>query len=194
RRDIWLRRFETAARQFLDFERNRQARVKRRHAEIDGEWRLHLSQPFTLRGRADRVDELVDASLEILDFKTGAPPTKGAMQAFEVPQLLLEAQMARAGAMKALVPAATTALTYVKIGLGPDAFTPRPFIPAEGHDIMSAADEISRRMQAHVEHFLMRDTPMPARLLPLPGQRFAGAYDHLARLAEWTANDGEEGA
>ncbi|WP_323013451.1 double-strand break repair protein AddB [Devosia sp.] len=193
RRDIWLRRFETAARQFLDFERTRDDRVSRRHAEIDGEWRLHLKEPFTLRGRADRVDELRDGTLEILDFKTGSPPAKAAMQAFQVPQLLLEAQMARAAGLSGLAPAETSALTYIKVGLGPGAFIPRPFIPAEGHDIMSAADEISRRMQAHVEHFLMRETPMPSRLLPLAGQRFAGTYDHLARIAEWTANDGEEG-
>jgi len=48
-------------------------------------------------------------------------------------------------------------------------------------------------MQRHVVHFLFGDVPMPARLLPLPGQRFAGAYEHLARVAEWTAVDGEEG-
>ncbi len=40
RRDIWLRRFDTAARHFLEFERERNERVKLRHAEIDGEWKL----------------------------------------------------------------------------------------------------------------------------------------------------------
>jgi ATP-dependent helicase/nuclease subunit B len=192
RRDIWLRRFATAARQFLDYERARDVLVKQRHAEIDGEWRLALSEGFKLSGRADRIDELHDGTLEIIDFKTGSPPAKGPMQAFEVPQLLLEAQMAHAGTLKGIAPASTSALTYIKVGLGPDAFIPKPFIAAEGHDIMSAADEISRRMQSHIEHFLMRDTPMPSRLLPLAGQRFAGAYDHLARVAEWTAVDGED--
>jgi ATP-dependent helicase/nuclease subunit B len=47
-------------------------------------------------------------------------------------------------------------------------------------------------MQRHVELFLFHDTPMLARILPLPNQRFAGAYEHLARMAEWTAIDGEE--
>lgn len=192
RRDIWLRRFSTAARQFLDYERARDATVKQRHAEIDGEWQLHLSAPFKISGRADRVDELADGTLEIIDFKTGSPPAKGPMQAFEVPQLLLEAQMARAGALKDMAPADTSALTYIKVGLGPDAFQPKPFIAADGHDIMSAADEIARRMQAHIDHFLLADTPMPSRLLPLAGQRFAGTYDHLARVAEWTAVDGGE--
>lgn len=193
RRDIWLRRFETAAAQFLDFERERNARVRRRHAEIDGRWTLKLAEDFVLTGRADRVDELVDGTLEIIDFKTGSPPTPGAMKAFEVPQLLLEAQMAKAGALTGIGGADTSALTYIKIGLGPDAFSPKGFTPADGYDLMGAADEISRRMQSHIALFLFNDMAMPARLLPLKGQRFAGAYDHLARVAEWTASDGEEG-
>lgn len=190
RRDIWLHRFQTAASQFLDFERERNGAVLRRHAEIKGEWVLPLG--FTLTGRADRVDEMADGTLEIMDFKTGSVPAPGTMKAFEAPQMLLEAQMAHAGALPGVPPLPASALTYVKIGLGPEAFNPRPFTPAEGHTVMSAADEIAQRMQAHVEFFLFRDTPMPARLLPLKTQRFPGAYDHLARMAEWTAVDEDE--
>ena len=193
RRDIWLRRFDTAARQFLDWERSRDAEIRRRHAEIDGDWALKLKEPMRITGRADRVDERVDGTLEIVDFKTGTPPNKAAMQNFQVPQLLLEAQMARVGALEGVAPADTAALVYVKVGLGPDAFVPKAFVPPEGHNLMSAADELARRAQAHMEHFLLRQTPMPSRLLPLAGQRFAGAYDHLARVAEWSAMDGTEG-
>lgn len=189
-RAIWLRRFETAAQQFLDFERDRDADVAKRHAEIDGSWQLPMG--FTLTGRADRVDELRDGTLEIMDFKTGSVPQPGVMRAFEAPQLLLEAAMAQAGAMAGVTPADASALTYVKIGLGPDAFNPKAFSLAADHDVMSAADEIARRMQAHVDYFLFRDTPMPARLLPLKTQRFPGPYDHLSRMAEWTAIDDEE--
>jgi ATP-dependent helicase/nuclease subunit B len=190
RRDIWLRRFETAARQFLDFERARNAEVKRRHAEIDGLWPLPTG--FTLKGRADRVDVMADGRLQILDFKTGSVPQPYVMKAFEAPQLLLEAQMAKAGAMAGIAPADSSALTYIKIGLGPEAFNPKEFSLGNGHTIMSAADEISRRMQAHVDFFLFNDNPMPARILPLKTQRFPGAYDHLARMDEWTAVDEEE--
>ncbi|WP_332688748.1 double-strand break repair protein AddB [Devosia sp.] len=190
RRDIWLRRFETAARQFLDFERERNPEVRQRHAEIDGLWPLPTG--FTLKGRADRVDEMVDGTVQILDFKTGSVPAPGVMKAFEAPQLLLEAEMARAGALAGLAPADSSALTYIKIGLGPEAFSPRPFSLGEGHTIMSAAEEISHRLQRHVDLFLFRDTPMPSRLLPLKTQRFPGAYDHLARMDEWTAVDDEE--
>ena len=192
RRDIWLRRFDTAARHFLEFERERNDRVKLRHAEIDGVWTL--PNGFTLTGRADRVDEMADGTLEIIDFKTGSPPTPGAMKAFEAPQLLLEAAMGAAGAMTAAgVPGAeTSALTYVKVGLGPEAFVPKEFTLAEDFGLMDAADEASARMQRHVEVFLFHETPLAARIMPAPGQRFAGAYDHLARVAEWTEVDGED--
>src|SRR5690606_17355320 len=42
RRDIWLRRFTTAAEQFLAFERQRQPDIRQRHAEIEGRWTLKL--------------------------------------------------------------------------------------------------------------------------------------------------------
>ena len=194
RRDIWLRRFTTAAEQFLDYERAREPQVSKRHAEIRGRWTLKLAEAFLLTGRADRVDEMVDGTLEVIDFKTGAVPSKGAMQAFEVPQLLLEAQMGRAGALEGIGSADTSRLTYIKIGLGPEAFTPKDFTAAEGYSLMEAADELSRRMQGHIAHFLFNDAvAMPARLMPFKGQRFAGTYDHLARVSEWTAVDGEEG-
>ncbi len=194
RRDIWLRRFETAASQFLDFERGRNGSVRARHAEIRGEWSVPLGDGFLVTGEADRIDLLGDGSLEILDFKTGSPPSPASMKAFEAPQLPVEALMAKAGAMQNIDPAASSALTYIKIGLGPDAFKPSAFALAEGMDVMAAADEIWRRMQGHIDFFLLRETPMPARLLPLKTQRFAGPYDHLARLAEWTAVDGEDEA
>lgn len=192
RRDIWLRRFETAATQFLQFERGRDAQVRARHAEISGEWSLPLARNFRITGTADRVDELRDGTLEILDFKTGSPPTAPSMKAFEAPQLPVEALMAKAGAMKAIAPASASALTYIKIGLGPEAFKPTPFAMGDGLDIMAAADEIWRRMQGHIDFFLMHETPLPARLLPLKTQRFAGPYDHLARVAEWSSADGED--
>ncbi len=194
RRDIWLRRFATAASQFLDFERARDRDVKQRHAEIRGEWTLPLGDGFLITGEADRVDELRDGSLEILDFKTGSPPSPASMKGFEAPQLPLEALMAKAGAMRGITPAPSSALTYIKIGLGPEAFKPSAFALADDMNVMEAAEEILHRMQGHIDFFLMHETPMTAQLLPLKTQRFAGPYDHLARRAEWVTVDGEDEA
>lgn len=191
RRDIWLKRFERAAEEFLAYERGRAAIVLRRHAEISGAWDLPIG--FTLTGKADRIDTLVDGTLQIIDFKTGSIPTPKAMKAFEAPQLLLEAAMAQAGAFAGVPAGAVSALTYIKIGLGPDALTALPFKPRDGIDLPKAADEVARRLQGHVDALLMQDTrPLAARIRPDVTRRYRGDYDHLARTDEWTIQAGED--
>lgn len=193
RRDIWLRRFEHAARAFLEFERDRNVRVQKRNAEIKGEWVFPLLDNFRLVGIADRLDVLHDGKLEIIDFKTGSIPSAGDMKTFDAPQLLLEAAMAREGAFETLQPIESSALTYVKIALGPDAFQPTQFKPGDGFSLMGAADEVGRRMQRHVDEFLLKDIrPMAARIRPDVTLRYRGTYDHLARNEEWTLLEGDE--
>ncbi|HEV7277453.1 MAG TPA: double-strand break repair protein AddB [Devosiaceae bacterium] len=193
RRDIWLRRFRRTAEQFLVFERQRDRDIASRHAELKGRWELPVGDGFVLTGQADRIDVRSDGTLEIIDFKTGSVPQPKVMRAFEAPQLLLEAEMARSGAFEQVPPRDSALLAYIKIGLGPKAFVPIPFALAEGFDLPAAAEAMSMRMQRHVMAFLMSDThPLHARLLPLPGQRYPGAYDHLARTDEWTAITGDE--
>ena len=186
-RDIWLRRFADTAEAFLAFERARQDRVLRRHAERDGRYRWETPEPFELVGRADRIDRMADGSYEILDFKTGTPPAPQQMRNFEAPQLLLEARLAELGAYGELPAGPVSALTYIKIGLGPDAFTDKRFVTAEGLTLEQMIERTWVRMQGHVEALLLRDTlAMAARIRPAINQRFAGPYDHLARTDEWT--------
>ena len=190
RRDIWLKRFERAAAEFLAWERARSPLVRRRHAEILGRWQLPGG--FVLSGKADRIDELVDGGIEIIDFKTGSIPTAKAMKAFDAPQLLLEAAMARAGAFPAVEAAEASALTYIKIGLGPDALVATPFRPRDGIGLPEAADEAGRRLQSLVDALLLGDVPMAARIRPDTARRYGGDYDHLARTDEWTIAAGED--
>jgi ATP-dependent helicase/nuclease subunit B len=59
--------------------------------------------------------------------------------------------------------------------------------------LMQAVDEIERRLQGHVEAFLVRDDlPMLARIRPVDTGRKPrpGPYDHLARTDEWTLTSG----
>ena len=194
RRDIWLKRFERAAAQFLAFERARDGEIAARHAETKGEWTFAALDNFVLVGKADRIDVRRDGTLEIIDFKTGGVPQPKDMTSFEAPQLLLEAAMARAGVFPGIEPADSALLTYIKIGLGPAAFLLKPFKLRSGMSLMDAVDEIERRTQSHVEAFLIRDTlPMTARIRPRAdnGRKSRpGDYDHLARTDEWTLTAG----
>src|SRR3569623_2531120 len=112
------------------------------------------------------------------------------MTAFEAPQLLLEAAMAKAGAFPGIAPRDSGALTYIKIGLGPAAFQVRQFALRKGMTLMDAVEVIARRTQGHIEAFLIRDgLAMAARIRPrTDGGRKPrpGPYDHLARTDEWT--------
>lgn len=189
RRDIWLRRFDTAAAQFLAHERARQSAVRTRHAEIDGTWTL--PNGFTLTGRADRIDILADGSAEIIDFKTGSLPKPADMQRLFAPQLPLEAAMLEAGAFESLPPAQTSALTFIRVRLGPAAFVPMAFRTRGG--VMAAAAEAGQRLQRHVEAILRSDAlPMTADVLPVASRRYRGDYDHLARADEWRVNEGDD--
>jgi ATP-dependent helicase/nuclease subunit B len=193
RREIWLKRFERAAQQFLAFERGRDGDIAQRHAEHRGEWLFPALDGFVLTGKADRLDIRRDGTLEIIDFKTGGIPTPGDMRNFDAPQLLLEAGMANAGIFTEIGPRHTSELTYIKIGLGPAAFQVTPFKLPKGMALMDAVDEIVRRMQRHVDTFLLHDLPMTARVRPRveTGRKsFPGDYDHLARTDEWTLTAG----
>ena len=194
RRDIWLKRFGRAAEQFLDFEWGRNSAIAERQAERRGEWVLPMAEPFKLIGRADRIDTRRDGLLEILDFKTGGVPAPKEMTAFDAPQLLLEAAMARAGAFPEIQKLDSYALTYIKIGLGPAAFQIKPFKLRNGMSLMEAVDEIERRMQGHIDAFLLHDDlAMAARIRPRDStgrKPYPGDYDHLARTDEWTLTAG----
>ena len=191
RRDIWLRRFSLAARRFVEFERSRGPDVAARQAEIGGEWEFPALGGFRLTARADRVDRLADGSYAIIDFKTGGVPSPGEMKSFEAPQLLLEAALAQWGGFEDLPPAPVSALTYIKIANGPEAFQITPFAAPGGID--EAVTEIVNRLQRHVSEFLISDRlPMSARIMPVVGQRYRGDYDHLARTDEWTLLEGDD--
>ena len=194
RRDIWLRRFRRAAELFLDFERGRTGLVAARAAEIKGRWNFPFLQSFTLVGKADRIDQLTDGTLELIDYKTGGVPAAADMRDFDAPQLLLEAAMARAGIFPGIAPRNASALTYIKIGLGPAAFQVIPFSLRKGTTLMQAVDEIERRLQGHVSAFLLSDDlAMTARIRPrlITGRKMRpGDYDHLARTDEWTLTAG----
>jgi ATP-dependent helicase/nuclease subunit B len=44
--------------------------------ELDGRIEFPVARPaFVLSGRADRIDELHDGTLRIIDYKTGALPS-----------------------------------------------------------------------------------------------------------------------
>jgi ATP-dependent helicase/nuclease subunit B len=143
----------------------------------------------TLTARADRIDLCADGSLRILDYKTGTPPRKSQVQSGEKPQLTLEAALARQGAFRKVPSAEVAELLYWRLSGGPEPG--RAETAQRGaQEIAASAEEALTRLRELAEGFLFGQRPFTARPHPLRAPA-GGDYDHLSRLAEWSA--GEEG-
>ncbi|WP_136683067.1 double-strand break repair protein AddB [Falsirhodobacter xinxiangensis] len=134
---------------------------------------------FTLIAKPDRIDQLEDGRLHIIDYKTGSPPSQKQQKAFEK-QLLLEAAMAARGAFAALGPSDVARISY--IGLGASAKVEETVMTPE---IMGKAWESLHEL---VGQYLTREQGYPSRRAMF-GERFPGDYDHLARFGEWEMQD-----
>lgn len=155
------------------------------HVEITG--RLDLKRGGQVHGRADRLDRRRDGTVEIIDFKSGDPPSLSQVASGMSPQLLLEAAIATAGGFEGLAPLDPAALVYWKIGLKPERLALK--LPKEVR--VAAAEAIAALEQLLVEYanpdqpYLCK--PRPKLLKPYD------EYDHLARRKEWADQDGAEG-
>jgi ATP-dependent helicase/nuclease subunit B len=73
---LWWPQMERIARWFIECERQWRETARAQHVERDGRIEFPVrGQTFVLTGRADRIDELHDGTLRIMDYKTGALPS-----------------------------------------------------------------------------------------------------------------------
>ena len=194
RRAVLLRRLMVQAGEVLDYEAARFDDVADRRVEIDGRMAFDVEgTEFTLRGRADRIDEMTDGSFEIIDFKTGSVPLPKEMKNYLAPQLLAEALMLQRGGFKDLPAGTVSALTYLKLPADPTGFEKKPFVTDDEGGLDGAAEALFIALQARIAAYLLSDTqPLAPDLLPKPNRTYDGDYDHLSRRAEWAAAEDAE--
>ena len=158
-------------------------------SEREGAWRFDApAGDFTLTGRADRIERMVDGAIAILDYKTGAPPSQKAVEDGLAPQLPLEAAMVAAGAFGPELMGRAVDLTYWQISGGANPGRVHQLFRRNGQKVEEAADHAAARLHALVAAF---DRPERAYLSqPHPGAapRFTD-YAHLSRVLEWGALD-----
>jgi ATP-dependent helicase/nuclease subunit B len=188
---FWRPRFARFAEWFAETEPARRQGVIRVAAEVEGKLALAgPAGPFTLSARADRIDEC-ETGLVITDYKTGQLPADTRVLQGLAPQLPLEAAIARGEAGFAHVAkGAVTALRYIRTTGGEP--------PGEEHvvktdDVAALADTAVDRLTRLIADFDDAATPYKA----LRRARFTYDYDdyaHLARVAEWAADEPEDEA
>ena len=197
----WWPRFERLAAAFAAWEETRRRDLSAVHPECSG--RLQIPLPhggtFTLRARADRIEARRDGGFAILDFKTGTPPSVREVFAGFAPQLTLEAAMLMRGGFMGLPRASEPPdLLYVHTSGGRKPLNPDPMKPPRG-DPRSVADVIEEhrlKLEQLVVRYVSREIGYVSRPFPKFAKRF-GAYDHLARVKEWSlvnTGAGEDGS
>ncbi len=181
---FWWPRFERAAAWFVETERARRPGVAQTVTEISGEMTLPApAGAFRLTARADRIDQLADGTLVVIDYKTGALPAKKDIVAGISPQLVIEAAIAEAGGFEGLPPRTVSEIAYWRISGGDPPGEIRTIPRKESAD----GDLVSQTMQAIESLVAEFDDPRTAyapQLDPSRATRF-NDYLHLERLAEF---------
>ena len=185
---FWWPRFRRIAGWFIETEARRRAVVRKIHAEVSGAITIPTSQgAFRLVARADRIDELVDGGIAVIDFKTGAPPSKKEVMAGFAPQLPLEAAMISRGGFPDVPAGDIAELAFWRLSGGRE---PGAISPA-ADDAATVAVEAYAGLVALVAKFDNAATPYEARPRPDKAPKYSD-YEHLARVREWsTAGDGD---
>ena len=175
-RTIWHSRIAKAADAFLDFS----ASTGGQPVLIEEKGATPLpGLDFTLTGKPDRIDQLDDGRLYLIDYKTGAPPTKAQQKHFDK-QLFLTAAMAEEGGFKGLDPHEVARLSYVGLKA----------------DLAIETTELQLGEVAEVWAEFGRLIASYSR----PGQGYTARralekitdvsdYDHLSRFGEWDMTD-----
>jgi ATP-dependent helicase/nuclease subunit B len=138
-----------------------------------------------LRGRADRIDLRHDGRIDILDFKTGTPPSARQVLTGFAPQLALEVAMAHAGAFgEEFAGRSVAVLAWLALG---QAGRGQPFKSAveSGWTADALGAEALSRLSALIAAFDDVTRAYVSRSRPMFETRYESPYDHLARVREW---------
>jgi ATP-dependent helicase/nuclease subunit B len=190
-RAFWWPRFLRIARWFFAWEGRRRANASAMHAEVKGELKIPIGKwIFKLTTRADRIEQLADGSFAILDYKTGSTPTEPQVRTGLSPQLTLEGAILREGGFKGVTPGSVSEFAYVSLRGRDPAGDEKPITFKEGTPD-SHSDRALTRLREVVEKFADVKTPYRSLVSPMWKARY-GDYDHLARIAEWSAGGEDE--
>jgi ATP-dependent helicase/nuclease subunit B len=178
-RALWQPRLMEAIDWIAALERDNQAEGRRPlKAEITGK---AVVAGVTVQGRADRIDLLADGGVAIVDYKTGAPPTRKAVDAGFALQLGLLGLIARAGGFDG-VSGEPRSHEYWSLVRNKDGFGKLRC----ADDKMGAAEFLAHaesKFGDAARKWLTGSEPFTAKLNPAYAPY--GDYDQLMRLEEW---------
>jgi ATP-dependent helicase/nuclease subunit B len=189
-RALWTPRLLAAIR-FVGEETLRLAREEGRTIAIVEEWGEVEISGIRMLGRADRVDRMADGSLAIVDYKTGKPPTSGAVTAGYALQLGLLGLMAARGGIKGITgsPSRFEYWSLARNDNGGFGYIKTPFAKQADRAVDESNFLAHSQSEAEkvIAEYILGNAPFVAKLHP----EYApyGDYDQLMRLDEWYGRD-----
>ncbi|MGH6858419.1 MAG: double-strand break repair protein AddB, partial [Methylocella sp.] len=187
-------RLERAIDFYLDFEARRRDKIKAIKTEAEGKLDIVLADgsSFVLTARADRIELKSDGTVTLVDYKTGTPPGMNEILVGFAPQLTLEAAMAARGAFNLGWNFESVEALYLKLG-GTSGGEERPVeFGKTKANFMDVAEAHYRGLVDLLNQFRDPATAYPPRPFPKFAKR-TNAYDHLARVQEWSRGGEDEG-
>jgi ATP-dependent helicase/nuclease subunit B len=192
---FWWQRFRHLAQWFVDHEQEWRINLARSFAEIKGEMIMPtVMGDITLTATADRIDITKDGKINIVDYKTGQPPSAQSVAAGRSLQLRMEALLAGEGGYSEINQAKLSGddliddLSYWHIsGKRGEAGKVTSVTPEDTNIVAQSRDGI----KSLLEGFADPEKGYLSEPLEKEASEYSD-YKHLARIREW-ANDMDDG-
>jgi ATP-dependent helicase/nuclease subunit B len=166
----------------IDFERRRRVGAG---LMIEQSGELSFDAPggrFTVTAKADRIEFRTEMA-DILDFKTGSPPSKKQVDSGLSPQLTLTAAILRHGGFAEIGRTEVNELVYVRVSGG--RVPGSEIVRGSGAESPDLAERALEGLRKRVAAFDDPAKPYLAWAAPQFINQYEGDYDHLSRLWEW---------
>lgn len=180
---FWWPKFINTA--FAYISQDKRDEISSIHNEVSGSIQYNLPQgSFVFTAKADRIDILKNKHLNIIDYKTGAIPSKKQIMSGHAIQLLLEGLIARKGHFENIDIQVLDKLIYWHLG---DTLSSKNLltIDPEENDVLQNCEDYLIRL---VSTFDFITTPYYSRPIPKYISKNRD-YEHLARIKEWSVQE-----
>ena len=181
---FWKPKLEEMLRWIVAEEKNYRQTVKKVHNEIWGQFFIEDAPAgrFEIFAKADRVDELIDGSINIIDYKTGQARRVSEIEKGYAPQLPIEGLIAEKGGFNSVEKAPVSTLMYWKLG-------------KEVISVDTQKTKILEQTEEHLKKLINLFDFVSTGYLSRPNPKHLpeySDYEHLARVKEWSVL-GDEG-
>lgn len=181
---FWRQRLQAIADKVVSLEKENRTDIKKVHCETEGKMEFNgRAGAFLITATADRIDELKDGSLRIIDYKTGKARSKKEIEKVTAPQLPIEGMIAQEAGFENVPVGKVSGMQYWSFK-GKSEKT-------DFEQSQNSIIKIKQVLQDLIDAFDDENRPYLAKPI-LGGSGQYGDYDHLSRLLEWSVKDDSE--